>query len=131
MASTVTVRDDTLTGQTLHEFELELANEQIDVRELIRSRVYQEVQDYNSGTGSHFRGLVQPEGSQQEGHLFKLSKRRQLDWNEQFEHALESFKAGRVIILVNDVQVESLDEKLDLSGGATVSFLKLVPLVGG
>lgn len=131
MSGKVIVRDDTLSGQTLDEFELQFSNDKIDVRELIRSRVYQEVSEYNSGTGTHFRGLVQPQDSQPDGQRFRMKERRQIDWREQFERALDSFQVGRVIILVNDKQVESLDQQLDLTEDATVSFLKLVPLVGG
>lgn len=131
MSGKVIVRDDTLSGQTLDEFELQFSNDKIDVRELIRSRVYQEVSEYNAGTGTHFRGLVQPQDSQTDGQRFRMKERRQIDWREQFERALDSFQVGRVIILVNDKQVESLDQQLDLTEDATVSFLKLVPLVGG
>jgi hypothetical protein len=45
MPTTLTVRDETTSGDTLREFALELLTERITVRELIRSRVYQEVQD--------------------------------------------------------------------------------------
>jgi hypothetical protein len=60
MAATLTVRDETTAGQTLHEFALEVLTERLTVRELIRSRVYQEVQDYNRRQPAQFRGLVQP-----------------------------------------------------------------------
>lgn len=131
MAGKVNVRDDTLSGQTLDEFELQFSDDKIDVRELIRSRVYQEVSDYNAGTGTHFRGLVQPRDSRPDGQRFWMKQQRHIDWRDQFELALESFRAGRIIILVNDVQVESLDHQLDLTANTSVSFLKLVPLVGG
>jgi hypothetical protein len=131
MAAKLLVRDDTLSGQTLHEFELEFESDNVDVRELIRSRVYQEVRDYNAGTGAHFRGLVQPKDSEADGQVFKLPKQRKLDWKEQFEQALAAFEAGRVLIIVNDKQVESLQDRVDVGSGSQVSFLKLVPLVGG
>ena len=47
MSITLTVRDETTSGDILHEFALEVLTERITVRELIRSRVYQEVQDFN------------------------------------------------------------------------------------
>jgi len=55
------VHDETTTGDRSGETTLELLTERITVRELIRSRVYQEVQDYNlRAVGTPFRGLVQP-----------------------------------------------------------------------
>ena len=45
--TTLTIRDEELAGTTIHEFSLDFLTEHITVRELIRSRVYQEVQDHN------------------------------------------------------------------------------------
>ncbi len=47
MAATITVRDETAGGKAINELTLDVLDERITVRELIRSRVYQEVQDYN------------------------------------------------------------------------------------
>ena len=59
----LTIRDESATGSVTHELTLDVLSETMTVRELIRSRVYQEVQDYNlkrrTGTGE-FRGLVTP-----------------------------------------------------------------------
>jgi len=41
MPTTLVVRDETTGGQTTNELSLEFLTERIDVRELIRSRVYQ------------------------------------------------------------------------------------------
>ena len=41
------VCDETTAGEKTGEFVMDLLTERITVRELIRSRVYQEVQDYN------------------------------------------------------------------------------------
>src|SRR5688500_10399333 len=65
MAATLTIRDETATGKNVGETVVEFLTERITVRELIRSRVYQEVQDYNLRQGDTFRGLVQPAGAQQ------------------------------------------------------------------
>ena len=47
MSVTLTVRDETTAGEIYHERPLEFPSERITVRELIRERVYQEVQDFN------------------------------------------------------------------------------------
>ena len=65
MAATLTVRDETTTGDTISSFPLEFPTERITVRDLIRERVYQEVQDYNRRGDATFRGLVQPAGAEQ------------------------------------------------------------------
>ena len=128
---TITVRDETLTGQSIAEHPLELLTEHVTVRELIRSRVYQEVQDYNRRQPETFRGLVQPTDAEQTLNGFKMKQRRQIDWKQQFEKACDAFARNGFFILVDDRQAESLDEEITIGPGTSVSFVKLTPLVGG
>ncbi len=44
---TITIHDQTTAGTTSNELTLDILTETLTVRELIRSRVYQEVQDFN------------------------------------------------------------------------------------
>ena len=48
MPATITIHDETSSGQKTHSFTLECLTERMTVRELIRARIYQEVQDYNT-----------------------------------------------------------------------------------
>lgn len=63
MPSLLTVRDATVAGATTNRIELVFPTERITVRDLIRERVHQEVQDYNLENRGAFRGLVQPSDS--------------------------------------------------------------------
>jgi hypothetical protein len=45
--------------------------------------------------------------------------------------ALSAFAAGRIILLVDDRQVEGLETRIGLTETTEVTFLQLVPLVGG
>jgi hypothetical protein len=127
----LSIRDETLSGERLHEWALEFLTETLTVRELIRSRVYQEVQDHNLNQGKVFHGLVQPEESERAINGWKLKKARQLDWKRQFEKAIEAFEANGILILINDRQVETLDEEFDVAPNTKVSFIRLTQLVGG
>ena len=131
MSTTLTIRDESTGGGTLHEFALEVLTERLTVRELIRSRVYQEVQDYNRKQPEVFRGLIEPTDAERTLNGFKLKTRRQIDWKNQFEKALEAFASSRVLVLVDEKQVDDLDQEITVGPGAVVSFLKLTPLVGG
>ena len=131
MPATITIRDESTSGKTLNEFVVDLLTERLTVRELIRSRVYQEVQDYNRRQPERFKGLVQPTDAEETLNGFKRKKPRQIDWKAQFEKALEAFEANRVLILVNERQVESLDEEIVVGPETSVSFLRLTMLVGG
>jgi hypothetical protein len=105
-------------------------NECLTVRELIRRRVYQEVEDFNREQPEIFRGLVQPTDAEQTLNGYKLRKRRALDWKPQFEKALAAFEANQILLLVNEKQAGSLDEEIEIKPGTPVSFLRLTLLVG-
>ncbi len=130
-ATLLTIRDETLAGESLNEWALEVMTERITVRELVRSRVYQEVQDYNLQQGQVGRGLVQPEGAEKTLNGWKLKKPRQLDWKAQFQKAVEAFEANQILILINDRQAESLEEEFVIDPSTKVTFLRLTMLVGG
>lgn len=131
MSATLTIRDQTTTGATAHELVIDFLTERITVRELIRSRVYQEVQDYNVKRAGRFNGLVQPSDAERELNGYRLKPGKPIDWKPQFDAAVEAFGRASVIILVDDQQAESLDQEIVITPKTTVSFLKLVPLVGG
>ncbi|MEM8874187.1 MAG: hypothetical protein AAGD32_07990 [Planctomycetota bacterium] len=130
---TLTVRDETATGDTTHELTLDLLDETLTVRELIRSRVYQEVDDHNRNkrTDAHgkFNGLVTP--TPHEKTLNGAKPSREIDWKKQFDAACEAFDRNGFFILIDDRQAESLDEQLTLRHDTTVSFVRLTPLMGG
>jgi hypothetical protein len=129
----LTIIDETATGSVLARLELEIAQETLTVRELITRRVQQEVAEYNERQTGTFRGLVQPTDSERllNGESYRLRHLKLIDAEEQVYRALQAFQQNGFFLLVNDRQVESLDEVIWLGAGASASFLKLTPLVGG
>ena len=121
---TLTVYDETTAGDRGEPILLEFLTERINIRELIRQRVYQEVQDYNVSAVQQpvFRGLVQPTDAEQTLNGYKLKTKRQIDWKKQFEKAIEAFEAQRVLVLLDDRQAESLDEEVTITPDTVVSF---------
>jgi hypothetical protein len=130
MSTTILVRDES-PGGTLREFALEILTERLSVRELIRSRVYQEVDDYNRRPRPLFQGLVQPTETELALNQPDGQGRPALDWKPQFARALKAFDARQILILVDDRQVESLDEEIVVQPGTVVTFLRMTLLVGG
>lgn len=131
MAATLTIHDETSSGQKTHSFTLECLTERMTVRELLRARIYQEVQDYNTREPEYFRGLVEPTQAERTLNGYRLCERRKLDWQEQFQRALEAFARNGFFVLVGNRQAERLDEEFEVKVDTEVSFVKLVPLVGG
>lgn len=130
-ATTLTIRDESMTGQIIGELTLAFLTETITVRELIRSQVYQEVKDFNTKQLEHFNGLVRPTDTEETLNGFKQKTRREIDWNQQYEKVIEAFERNQVLILINERQAESLDEEITINPQSKVTFLKLTLLVGG
>jgi hypothetical protein len=131
MGTVLTVHDETTSGQKTNTFTLDCLTERMTVRELIRARIYQEVQDYNQKQPEYFRGLVQPTEAERVLNGYKLRARRKIDWEEQYQRALEAFERNGFFVLVGDKQAEGLDQGFDIKVDTEMSFVKLVPLVGG
>ncbi len=58
-------------------------------------------------------------------------KTPEVDLKDEIQKALRAFEAGSYIILVNGQQVGYLEEEVPLSTNTKVTFLRLMPLVGG
>jgi hypothetical protein len=127
----LSIRDETVGGDAWSTWSLEVLSERITVRELIRSRVYQEVQDYNRKQPERFRGLIQPTDAEATLNGYQLRQPRLIDWKSQFEKAVTAFNQRQILILLDDRQLESLDEEIEVQPGTTVTFLRLTMLVGG
>lgn len=121
MSVVVTVREETTSGSRSEGVELSFPTERLTVREIIRAWVYEGTQDRAArerqacGSGCATAGARAPHAS----------------WQEGFARACEEYGRGRVLVLAGDRQTESLDEVVELSRGIELTFLRLVPLVGG
>jgi|SRR6476620_11592742 hypothetical protein len=131
MPIAVTVRDEATNGGTTNELTLEFLNERITVRELIRGRVYQEVTEYNAKQSAVFRGLIEPTDAERVLNGYRLKGRRKLDWEAQYRRALQAFRGNGFLLLVDGRQLDDLDQEIELRPDSKISFLRLVPLVGG
>ena len=129
--TTLLIRDELSNGQVVNELSLDFLEETVSVRELIRSRVYEEVRLFNFSKPGCFKGLIQPSDAEAVLNGYKLREKRAIDWQQQYEVALEAFQKNSFLVLVDDRQVEDLDHVVELKPGTQVSFLKLVQLVGG
>jgi len=86
---------------------LELLTSEITARELLRRRV------------------------DEEARLRAAEGRSPVDVELQVEQATLAFQAQQLLLLVDDTQVETLDDELRIGVDTKVTFLRLMPLVGG
>ena len=130
--SALTLVDETTSGEVLREFTLRLASERVSAREVIERRVRHEVDTFNRRKSREvFEGLVQPNDTEKRLNGYRLKSPRMIDADEQVQKALEAFASNGFFMLVGDRQVESLDEEIVITPDTRVSFMQLVPLVGG
>ena len=136
----ITIRDETLggvapdtpaTGRADGGLVIDFLTERVTVREIIRSRVYQEVEDYNRRKPETFRGLVEPTDAEATLNGYRLRRPREIDWKKQFEAACEAYARNGFLILVDERQAGGLDEEVTLGAGTEVTFLRMGPVVGG
>lgn len=128
----VCVRDESASGQGLYEITLEFLKDRINVRELLRERVHQEVREFNRQQNKLvYQGLVEPTDTERTLNGSKLRVPRPLDWEAQFALAIEGFLKNAYFVLIDDVQAEDLDQEFVVGPKTKVTFIKLIPLVGG
>src|SRR5690606_28650610 len=118
---TLSIRDEAPSGEKSGPLVVEFLTETITVRELIRGRVYQEVQDHNQAVeakaGAGPAPLVRPTEEEEilngpaAERAQRQARRRQVDWARQHEVACEAFDRGGFLVLVDDEQKTSLDDE--------------------
>lgn len=132
MSVRLTLRDQTSTGRETGTVELAGIPTALTLRDLIRTRVREEVARHNSGADKVWRGLVTPNEAIRTPAGFELrTGARRVDWERQADVAIQAFERNGFFVIVDDRQVTDLDEELALAGTSDVRFVRLVALVGG
>lgn len=129
----VTIKDQSGAGKVGATITLDGIDSRVTVRDLIRTRVREEVARYNAKPASTdiFHGLVMPDGAEMTSRGFRMPKKRRIDWEQQADKALEAFQKNGFFVLVDDRQVTDPDEVLELAPDTDIRFIRLVQLVGG
>jgi hypothetical protein len=109
--------------------ELYLASERITLRELLKRRIDEEAAELNAGR-SDVHPLVFPSAHEQRLNGEK-QVRRTIDADQQFAAAVEAFERKRIIIIADGRQLLDLEQPITVTATTEVTFLRLVPLVGG
>ena len=129
MPLALSVHDETTSGESRSAGIFQFDNASLTLREIIRLRVHQEVARFNEADHKVFPGLVQPEESERV--LNGVRSRPILDPQKQFTKAIAAFNGNGFLVLLDDRQIMDLDETLHLTAQSKITFLRLVPLVGG
>jgi hypothetical protein len=101
LPATLTIFDESATGETLLELTLRVSAERITVRDLIRQRVGHEVDEFNRRRPDTFRGLVQPTDPERTLNGYRLKQPRAIDAATQIAKAIDAFEGNQIIMLVD------------------------------
>ena len=115
---TITIQDETF-NRTQPAWKLKIQEDVSSLREIIRTRVYQSVSEYNARQRRDLLclvllGLVLSDP--------QISEPIPLDWEEQYQQALQDFSKRRFIVLVDGCQIIDLDKSLHLSKATAIRF---------
>jgi hypothetical protein len=127
----VAVIDETTAGERSEGLTLEFLSEKVSVRELIRSRVYQEVTEHNARQALSPVPLVQPTCDELVLNGKGSSPEKRVNWERQFELVLRAFESNGFLLFAGATQLVELDEEIELCHDTKITFLRLIPLVGG
>jgi hypothetical protein len=127
----VVVRDESRPGRVVAEALLPLPAARVTVRDLIRTRVREEVAKANADRSGAHRMLVKPTEAEETLNGYRLREARTIDWERQAAVAEEAFERNGFFLIVDGRQVESLDQELELAADSEIRFLRLTQLVGG
>jgi hypothetical protein len=128
---TVTIKDQAGAGRVAARLTLDGIAGRITLRDLVRTRVREEVARYNARQGDVFPGLVMPDGAMPVRDGYRMPQPRRIDWEQQARQAIKAFERNGYFVLVDDRQVTELDEELMLTADSDIRFIRLVQLVGG
>jgi hypothetical protein len=131
MSVTITIKDETSTGKVTHQIPVSFSSELVSVKEIIKARVYADVNNYNRRLPEYFQGLVQPSDAEKTLNGYKLKERRKVDPEKQHLTALDAFSKNGYFMLIDNIQAESLEQMVVITPSTEISFIKLTPLVGG
>ena len=125
------LRDETTTGREIDAWILPGLPDLITAGELVRLRVREEVTRFNAAGGELFQGLVRPVAAAETPQGSKLPAGARIDWVAQAEAACSAFDRNGFVMLTGDRQIDDLNELIDLRRDKEISFIRLIPLVGG
>lgn len=131
MELAIKLLDKSTDGKLYQEAELRLVNERTTLREIIEKRIKQEVDRFNSRKPKLFSGLVQPLDAEKKLNGYQVKRPRKISFDKQIEQAITGFQTNGFFVLLDDIQIADLDTPITLKLGSELSFVKLVPLVGG
>lgn len=127
----LSIRDENNLGGVYNELQLSFEHVEVCIKDIISARVYLEVAKYNNKAAVYQYALVKPLDEEVLLNNQQQKKKRPVDPEKQLAIALKAFATNGFFILIDDIQAETLAQKVVIKADTVVGFIKLTPLVGG
>lgn len=114
--------DETTAGVRTEGPILEFSLPKITVATLIESRILAEMDRMQSESKRVYRTTEVETAAR---------KKRDQNLADQINRAQDAFMRGQLLVLFPNRQAQTLEETISLEDGEDVTFLRLVPLIGG
>ena len=131
MKEMLKINDEDVRGNCYHSFRLPNNVEKLTVRDLIKLRIETEIKRFNIQRPLCFFSLIQPEGAEITPRGYRLQTHRDIDWQTQFEKAIEAFEQKQFLINASGKDMQSLDDVIETSDFTEISFVKFNEVIGG
>lgn len=126
---TITVSEKVTGGPARNEFTMDVPVHRLTVRDLIRNCVNYQAELVNSGKNKS--PFFAPAPIEEEINATAENKARKVDGDKQFHIACEAFSSKKVLLLLDGSQETELEKEIVIGPDTRITFLQLVPLVGG
>ncbi len=127
----IIIHDETQSGCILNQVKLKVSKNRITVKELIKLRIFQEAEEFNAKRSSHYRGLVRPDHAKPMLSGFQLDPSYRIDPQQQYYIAMDAFKRQGFFVMVDEEKIDDPDYAIAVRSAPRISFLKMVPVIGG
>ncbi len=128
----ILIKDNIIGRDIKNTFRIETSKKVLTVQELIKLRVFEEVENYNACLPKYFSGLIiQPTDTEVTLNGYKMNNKKKIDAEKQFYLAIDAFVKNRFFLIINNNQIDTLEEKIEVKENLELNFIKLTPLVGG
>lgn len=138
MSFALKIYDKTLGGNQRFVRELTLVSERMTVRQVIEARLDAEIATMKAQAADVARAgestLVMPafvETTLNGPRSYGPARRHDIDRAAQVEVVVKAFRENKLLMFVDNRQVTELDQEIGFGANSTVTFIRLVPLVGG
>ena len=122
----IKILDETTSGTILNQLKLDFLTAKISLCDLITNRVRTEIENQKQSQTPQMYSLIEGDTDKTESELLNPDL-----IHKKVEFALEMFQKNGFLVLIDDVQMVDLTQEIYLNHQTQITFLKLIPLIGG